>query len=88
MITTEELDNIASSTNSTDTKFTITRKQAREEILRLAKIGWKAEPEIRRLRAALQHIAGDKAQCDGCISPDISLSEHYSYIAREALEGK
>lgn len=51
-----------------------------------------AESEIRELREklgvaeeALKHISSDHPVCPGCISEDVSLSEHYTFEASEAL---
>lgn len=34
---------------------------------------------------ALEHISADLARCEGCSEPSISLSEHYDFLAQEAL---
>lgn len=46
----------------------------------------KLEEALRIAKDALRHIKSNRPACEGCISPDISLSEHYSFKALEALE--
>lgn len=46
----------------------------------------KLEEALRIAKDALRHIKSNRPVCEGCISPDISLSEHYSFNALQALE--
>ena len=46
----------------------------------------KLEEALRIAKDALRHIKSNRPVCEGCISPDISLSEHYSFNALEALK--
>jgi len=40
---------------------------------------------IERMKSALEHIASARPKCVGCTSPEVSLVEHYSHEARQAL---
>ena len=46
----------------------------------------KLEEALRIAKDALRHIKSNRPACEGCTSPDISLSEHYSFNALKALE--
>lgn len=43
-------------------------------------------PIIKDYEEALGHIASFLIKCDGCSCPEISLSEHYAYIAKDVLK--
>lgn len=44
------------------------------------------EAKLKIAVEALEHIASRSPKCDGCLLSDISLFEHYNFIARQALE--
>lgn len=46
----------------------------------------KMNEALRIAKDALRHIKSNRPVCEGCISTDISLSEHYSFNALKALE--
>jgi hypothetical protein len=37
------------------------------------------------MRKTLKHVVSRVPICDGCIAPDVSLTEHYDYIVSNAL---
>lgn len=50
-----------------------------------AKEATKVRIERDAYREALKHITARLPVCDGCISPDISLMEHFHFVATEAV---